>query len=159
MCFPCFILVLLKTKSISKAKTESSAYAGKSSATSASSTFSLKFTSEDNSEIGVKNAKEPIDFKIPRPTGFQLPDFQLVNISNMTLPPAAPFYSFQFVIQQQMSAVFVQIKPSNLTLAYLVWTEFGSLPVLNSTRTVLCPDDLRVMVFSTQKKQILTQKI
>lgn len=111
-------------------------YAGAngSDITGGSSSFALSFKSEENSEIGVTDAKEPIDFKIPRSAGFKFPEYELVNSSNMTISPSDPFYPFGIQVTQPMSGVFVHLKPDDLELGYFIWIGLGSVPFYDEAK-------------------------
>jgi len=124
-----------------------------------SGTVGLSLMNEDNSLISVKNSTQFIAVKVPRPIGFKLPDFEVVNVGNISSNISnsssdrvllkGPFYMSAFRIEVPMSAIFVHISPMNLSLGYFFWINRGGLPYYNQTVKVyekiefFCPNNLR----------------
>jgi len=122
-----------------------------------SGTVGLSLSNEDNSVISVGNLTKLISVKVPRPVGFSLPDFEVVNASNSSrgngsseeLLVKGPFVTRAFRVSVPMSAVFVQVRPGDLDLGYFLWVNRGGVPFYNATVKkyerikAFCPSELR----------------
>jgi len=117
-----------------------------------SGTVGLSLSNEDNSVISVGNSTRLISVKVPRPVGFSLPEFEVVNVSNSSRGNSSSevvLVTRAFRVSVPMSAVFVQVRPGDLGLGYFLWVNRGGVPLYNATVKryerikAFCPFELR----------------
>ncbi|XP_036357895.1 polycystin-1-like isoform X2 [Octopus sinensis] len=103
-------------------------FAKNKAASDVSGTMSINFMTDDNNDIPIANASEPIEIIIPREKTFKAkaPDFvNPVLVKNETL-----FYH-TFWANNTNSSLHIEIRPDNATVQLLVFVYFNNTP--NST--------------------------
>ena len=130
----------------------------------ASTSLSYSLYDENNNEIPIVNLSpsRAIEFWIAKDTSVSIPSYQYVNAvnatpfqtqinSSLTIKPTisllSGFLTTGFSLSGANVSVSVQIRPENVTLAYLVLLKFGDNPVLSTSyfdkMSVFCGNDLR----------------
>ena len=98
-----------------------------------SNSIGLSVYDEQLNEIKISNLKSPIDLVIPRDIRLPQYSYQYVNATNIDLPPNA-FLLFNGInLAAVNSSLHIELKPTNLTLGYLLVIKLGSTPIVNST--------------------------
>jgi hypothetical protein len=79
-------------------------------------------------------SKNALDFWISRDaaTATDLPSFQSVNVSSLNMTSSNQLATFTLTLTQLEQSVFVNIKPKDSSVSYLLVLKFGKVPVVTS---------------------------
>lgn len=105
----------------------------------------------DGKEIPVtlpENTDERIEIRIPRDPSFVIPPMSTENVTSFNQTPHHAIFNLHFVnITSDLPiSVHIEMKPDNISLAYLFIYRFDQSPQLNSSIevidgwTLLCPE-------------------
>lgn len=106
----------------------------------------LSFLDENGNEIVIQNIAKPIEMWIPRANNIPYDNYLHVNTSNFTILESQQILPNSLNIASTNASLHIQLKPSNINVAYLFLIKFGSSPKLNSTYSsydfwnALCPN-------------------
>lgn len=107
--------------------------------------MSLSFYDSNGFQIPINSPKNKIDLFIPREPRLNNSDFQFVNVTNITVKSGNQFLTNGFYINTINASIHIQLKPLDISLAYLIAIKFGNNPYYNATHsnidswTILCP--------------------
>ena len=110
-----------------------------------SSSIGLTFYDENANEIEITQSLSPIDISIQRDQNAPNTSFEYVNATQLGFLSGSYFLQNSFTIKSNNASVHIELKPSNLSLGYLVVLKLGYMPFLNSTHSdytsfeIFCP--------------------
>jgi hypothetical protein len=104
--------------------------------TNMSTTISLTVLDQYGNEIPIHaNVNQPIEFFIPRDPNLILPEMILQNVTSKSNEEFFHLNLSQFIINNNLTiSLHFEIRPLNITLAYLFIYKFDNKPVLNSSK-------------------------
>ena len=114
--------------------------------TNLSTSISLSLYDQHGDEVAFQTTDDhPVEFIIPRDPNLIIPSFVLQNTSVLT--PHQQLFNLHYIDISSTSDISIhwEIRPLNITLAYLFIYKFDSAPQLNSSThlidgwTLLCP--------------------
>jgi hypothetical protein len=112
-----------------------------------SSAIGLKFYNDKRERIEISSLRAPIDIWIKLESSLaQNGSFQFVNASNAIVSNSTHLLPNGFNVSSSNVSLFIQIKPVNPSLGYLIAVKLGATPYLNSTGgdydfwRLLCPN-------------------
>ena len=92
--------------------------------------ISFSIFDESNNAIPVKGLTNKINMWIPRDSKATLDSFNLINATNNNNNETQiinGFYSSYFNLNGMNNSINIQIKPTNLTIGYLLFAKYGSV--------------------------------
>ena len=119
-----------------------------SSNTNLSRSISLSFVDENENEMPVRTgSSEPIEVLVPRDPQLLVPPMLLQNVTSMNSTPHNLLFHLHYVNLSSALPISVhwEMKPLNISLAYLLIYRFDHVPQLNNSVnltdgwTLLCP--------------------
>ncbi len=110
--------------------------------------ISLSF-SDGKNEIDVKNLVEPIRISIPRDANITAPDFEYINVSNITQNTYNQLLTYVVNLTSPNVSIHFQLKPLNESITYLMVIKYGMLPILNKEKQIY--DNFRYACNKTQE--------
>jgi hypothetical protein len=126
---------------------------------SSSKTIGLSFSDEENKNIPVSglSGSDRIQFSIKRDVTssmYQLVDVSYHNLSaNSTNVEQKFFLQNGFFVNASNATILINLKPVNISKAYLVLIEFGQNPFLNQTHQLF--DHWKLLCPSGKLKEVL----
>jgi hypothetical protein len=113
-----------------------------------SSSIGLTFYDENANEIEISQSLSPIEIIIQRDKNTQNITFEYVNATNIGFLFGSYFLQNSFKIKTNNASIHIEIKPLNMTIAYLLVVKLGYMPIVNSTSTdftsfkLFCPSKI-----------------
>jgi len=124
-----------------------------------SSSVGLTFYDENANEIKITKSKSPIKFILQRDQNSLNYIFQYINATSIGFLPGAYFLQNSFTINMINASIFIELKPLNLSIAYLIVLKLGFMPIVNSTSAdytsfkIICPS--KFFIFFPKIKNFL----
>jgi len=110
-----------------------------------SSSISLTFYDENANEIKIRQSKYPIDILIQRDQNTLNYSFEYINATSIGFLSGSYFLQNSFSLKMTNASIHIELKPLNVSIAYLVVLKFGYMPIINSTSAdytsfrIFCP--------------------
>ena len=96
-----------------------------------SSSIGLSFYDFNNKEIPIANSN--IDIVLQRESSISESPFQYVNATMIQNSTNSYFLPNAFNITSTNVSIHIELKPLDLSVAYIIVMKLGSLPIINST--------------------------
>ncbi|CAF1033074.1 unnamed protein product, partial [Brachionus calyciflorus] len=109
------------------------------------------FNTENNNEVPIdngNNTQQYFEVRLKRNSrNIKIPDFQIINTSNITMPLDKTIF-FSFNVTNPNSSIHVQIKPENVSKAIIILIKFNENPSFKlkvyDLFKIFCPNDLMI---------------
>jgi hypothetical protein len=118
-----------------------------------SHSIGLEFYDNNANEIRILQSKSPIDIIIQRDQNTINNTFEYVNATSMGLLSGLFFLQNSFILKMSNASIHIELKPLNLTIAYLLVLKLGYIPLVNSITAeyssfkLFCPRKFLDLVF------------
>jgi len=118
-----------------------------------SSSIGLSLYDENINEIDISNAPNPIDIVISRDPSLSQNKYQYVNNSQIKLTTGSYFLLNGLTIKSTNASIYIELKPLNSSIGYLLVMKKGYSPIVNSTYSdydsfkLMCPSKILICFY------------
>jgi hypothetical protein len=118
-----------------------------------SSSIGLSLYDENINEIDIYNAPNPIDIVISRDPSLSQNKYQYVNNSQIKLTTGSYFLLNGLTIKSTNASIYIELKPLNSSIGYLLVMKKGYSPIVNSTYSdydsfkLMCPSKILICFY------------